>query len=105
MSFPFMFDMEKITDLKTESKPRKVMLEATALTHATKDDPPVLLLYKKLPEKEILPASANPSDTVHSARHGLYAEKFLKEKGIAIKLSYPGRKNNPDVMKFIVKSL
>ncbi len=74
-------------ELKSERADR-MFRDASPITHLTRDDPPVLLLYFE-PDKP-LPPDAKPGDGIHHPRFGLYLKERMDRLGIECTVRYPG---------------
>jgi acetyl esterase/lipase len=73
--------------LKTE-RAYRMFADASPVTHLTRDDPPVLLLFFE-PDTP-LPPDAKPGDGIHHPRFGLYLKERMDRLGIECSLRYPG---------------
>jgi len=73
--------------LKTE-KAYRLFADASPVTHLTRDDPPVMLLFFE-PDKP-LPPDAKPGDGIHHPRFGLFLKERMDKLGIECVLRYPG---------------
>ncbi len=78
--------------LKTE-KAYRLFADASPVTHLTRDDPPVLLLYFE--PAEPLPPDAKPGDGIHHPRFGLFLKERMDELGIECRVRYPGDCGGP----------
>ncbi len=72
--------------LKTE-KAYRLFADASPVTHLTRDDPPVLLLYFE-PDKP-LPPDAKPGDGIHHPRFGLFLKERMDKLGLECTVRYP----------------
>lgn len=79
-------------ELKTE-KAYRLFADASPITHLSKDDPPVLLLYFE-PDKP-LPPDAKPGDGIHHPRFGLFLKQHMDRLGIECTVRYPGDGGGP----------
>jgi acetyl esterase len=97
---PSMFKVYGITTNEQALNPtpevRKLFEEASAVTHLTKDDPPVFLLYSE--PDEALPADARPGVGIHHPRFAHMLTPKLDKLGIAWEYRHTSeRKGNPQV--------
>lgn len=79
-------------ELKTE-KAYRLFADASPVTHLTRDDPPILLLYFE-PDKP-LPADAKPGDGIHHPRFGLFLKERMDKLGMECTVRYPGDGGGP----------
>jgi len=70
----------------------KLMEEASAMNHLSKDDPPVFLEYR-VANEEVTDDTPRP-EWVHHPRFGIMLEKEMKALDIECALQYPGYKNH-----------
>lgn len=68
---------------------RKVVVEASAVTHASKDDPPVLLLYGDMPPVP-LPETADWGTVIHHPAFGTLLKEKLDALGVPCLFYYRG---------------
>jgi len=87
-----------VAALKTPSAAlQKLIDEASALTHATADDPPVLIWYTDKMTNVPLPANANWDQVIHHPRFGVYLKDVLDTLRVETKVYWGngGTINNP----------
>ncbi len=79
-------------ELKTE-KAHRMFADASPVTHLSRGDPPVLLLYFE-PDKP-LPPDAKPGAGIHHPRFGLFLKERMDKLGIECTVRYPGDGGGP----------
>ena len=86
--------------LHPKSELRKLYDEAAAITHLTKDDPPVFMIYSE-PDGD-LPSDAKPGQGIHHPRFAFLLQKKLDELGIpwVYRHTADGKPGNPQLEMF-----
>ncbi len=103
-ALPF-YGAQSMTDF---DKPefRRLIEEATALNHASKDDPPIMLLYGQRIDDVPLPKTASTSTSIHHPMFGKVLKDKLDALGVECHLHYKGKPDpRPDYREFIRKHL
>ena len=74
-------------DLESD-RVKKLMIDASAITHLTKDDPPVFMTYSRgdVPVNE----KTNAGVVVHHARLGIKLKKAMAKLGLECVVTWPG---------------
>ncbi|MCS7316105.1 MAG: alpha/beta hydrolase [Bryobacterales bacterium] len=75
-------------DELNSEKAERMFREASPVNYATRDDPPVLLLYFEADKP--LPPDAKPGDGIHHPRFGLYLKERMDKLGVECLVRYPG---------------
>lgn len=97
-----------VTSLADMVKPEKAALakEASAINHATPDDPPVYLTYETQLLSEPHPGNTPSGVVVHSPRMGLFLKEKLDELGVECEFHHLGNPDNiTDQIAFLIKHL
>jgi len=107
MHHPALFPFYGVKSIEDFNRPeiRKLMAEASPITHLTKDDPPVFCEYYQSNIK--VDANTPQNVWVHHPRFGIMLEKRMKTLGVECALQYPGYKNHnyKNMLDFFIKKL
>ena len=94
------YGVEKESDWESD-RVKKLMTDASAITHLTKDDPPVFMTYGKgdVP----VTAKSSPGLWVHHARLGLKLQEAMNELGLECNVTWNGNpsKRYDDIHDFL----
>ena len=104
-AIPMLFGVGSAADLE-RPEVRKLVTDASPITHLTKDDPPVFLQYggADVPVTE----TTEPNTWVHHARLGIKLKEQMDKLGIECHLVYQGSPRDPayrNVIEFLAAKL
>ena len=99
--YPF-FGIDDIEDLKTPKK-QEMIREASAMSHVSKDDPPLYLVYGSTLEGTPLPATASYGTSIHHARFGKLLQDRCKEIGVPCRLKCRGLTPEETEIAFLLR--
>ena len=90
-SYPAFYGIQSLDEL---DKPeiQKLVAEASAINHATKDDPPIFLMYGGELSRTPLPENISVDISIHHPKFGLLLKEKLDKLGVECHLLYKGKK-------------
>lgn len=103
-AIPMLFGVQNAEGLE-QPETRKLIVDASPITHLTKDDPPVFLQYGGGDTQVTETTDANT--WVHHARLGIKLKEQMDKLGIECQVSYRGGPptKNRNVLEFLVAKL
>lgn len=100
---PF-YGVESMEDLK-KPEMQAVIREASPISHATKDDPPMYLVYGTPTSDKPLPQFTPIGISIHHANFGRLVKDTYKELGLECQLRCWGSKPERDELEFLKEQL